>query len=334
MARRTEADSDNWPVLEENTLVGGAAPPPAGYYPPPAPPPDRRLGMGMLLGILTVLLVAAGIALAWFLTHRDSKNHVTTVLVSTPPPASTQAQATTPTKARAVRKAAVPTVIGMPISDAKAVFDKLGLRTTVTQVTSNRRPGTVVDQAPEPGAKLAKGSYVTLSVVRATSTGATTTTAATSTAPAATTTAPAPAPQPTAATMPDVTNQTEAAAAQSMSSAGLLPSIFFVPGSDPLGTVEQQAKAAGTKLAYHAHVQINVSSGPGDKPKETVPNVIGKTLQDAVSSLNGAHLRLIFVKLPVTVRTQAGKVVQQSPLGGNQAPQNAQVLVFLGALKG
>ena len=46
------------------------------------------------------------------------------------------------------------------------------------------------------------------------------------------------------------------------------------------------------------------------------------------------HLRLIFVKLPVTVRRQAGKIVQQSPLGGNNAPQNAQVLVFLGAYRG
>jgi beta-lactam-binding protein with PASTA domain len=119
-----------------------------------------------------------------------------------------------------------------------------------------------------------------------------------------------------------------------MSSAGLLPSIFFVPGSDPLGTVEQQAKAAGAKLAYHAHVQINVASGTGDKPKETVPNVIGKTLQDAVSSLNAAHHRLIFVKLPVTVRSQAGKIAHQSPLGGNHAPQNAQELVFLGAYRG
>ena len=35
----------------------------------------------------------------------------------------------------------------------------------------------------------------------------------------------------------------------------------------------------------------------------------------------------------VTSRTQAGKVVQQSPLAGNSAPQNAQVVVFLGAFK-
>ena len=49
--------------------------------------------------------------------------------------------------------------------------------------------------------------------------------------------------------------------------------------------------------------------------------------------MNGAHLRLIYVKFPVTSRSQAGKIVQQSPLAGGHAPQNAQVLVFLGAYR-
>jgi eukaryotic-like serine/threonine-protein kinase len=347
VARTTDAETDSWPTVGEETLVGGGAPPPAGYYPPPPPPaPDNRLGAGMLLGLMTALLIAAGIAVAWFLTHRDKKAQVTTVLVSTPAPTATTTQSvpTTTTKATgvvAVKKVELPRVIGMPVSDAKAIFDHLKLKTTVTQVSSKKKAGTVVDQAPKPGQKLARGSFVTLAVAEATprsntttQEATTTTQPATSTQPAATTTAPAPPSQPTTATMPDVSNQTEAAAAQAMNSAGILPSLFFVPGTDPLGTVEQQAKPAGTKLTYHSHVQINISSGPGDKPKEQVPNVIGKTLQNAVSSLNAAHLRLIFVKLPVTVRNQAGKIVQQSPLGGNQAPQNAQVLVFLGAYRG
>ena len=342
----TEAPADTWPTnggdpvyvrRSEDTLIGGSPPPPV-YSTPVAPPPDRRVGTGMLLGLAALLLVAAGIAVAWYLTHRDTKSQVTTVLVTTSPPATTQqSQATTTRKPVAVKKADVPRVVGMPVSDAKAVFDKLGLKATVTQVTAGQTAGTVVGQAPKAGVKLARGSYVTLAVAKAnssTTTQSSTTTPATTTAPAATTTAPTPTPLPTSATMPDVTNQTEAAAAQAMSAAGILPSLFFVPGSDPLGTVEQQAKPAGTKLAYHAHVQINVSSGPGDKPKESVPNVIGKSLQDAVSTVNGANLRLIYVKLPVTARSQAGKIVQQSPLGGNQAPQNAQVLVFLGAYRG
>jgi hypothetical protein len=205
MARRTEAEPDSWPVLDEDTLVGHGAPPPppSGYHPPPAPPPDHRLGTGMLLGILTVLLVSAGIALAWFLTHRDSKNQVTTVLVSTPPPTSTtQPQATTTAKAAPVEKAVVPRVTGIPVSDAKTIFDKLGLKTVVKQVAVKQPAGTVVGQAPRAGSKLAKRSYVTLAVAKAKPRQTTTTTPSTTTAPAATTTAPTPAPQPTTATMP------------------------------------------------------------------------------------------------------------------------------------
>ena len=227
---------------------------------------------------------------------------------------------------------AVPDVSGKSLADAQAALDKLGLDSTVTQVSSSDAPaGTIVDQAPKSGAKLAKGSMVTLSVAKqsgaqpqTTGTGATTT--------AQTTTSAAPT-APQTATVPDVTNQPEASAAQALNEAGILASLFFVPGSDPLGTVEQQAKSAGTTLPYHSHVQINISSGPGDKPSESVPTVVGKTLTQAVASLNAADLRLIYVKFPVTSRSQAGKIVQQSPLGGGHAPRNAQVLVFVGALQ-
>jgi beta-lactam-binding protein with PASTA domain len=134
--------------------------------------------------------------------------------------------------------------------------------------------------------------------------------------------------------MPDVSGQTEQAAVTSMIKSGILASLAFVPSDDPLGTVEQQAKPAGTKLPYHAHVQVNVSRGPGTKDDVAVPNAIGQTLMQAVATMNGAQLRLIYVKLQVTVKSQVGKIVQQSPLAGGKAPENAQVLVYLGVSSG
>ena len=56
----------------------------------------------------------------------------------------------------------------------------------------------------------------------------------------------------------------------------------------------------GHDRALPRHVQINLSTGPGQKPSETVPNVIGQTLQQALAAINGAHLRLIYLKYPVT----------------------------------
>jgi serine/threonine-protein kinase len=297
----------------------------------------------MLLALGAIALVALGILLAWLLLHRDSSSPqqtgTTVVITTTAPPTSTTAATPPPSAARK----AVPDLKGVKLADAQSRLSSLGLKTTTTPVTSTAQPaGTVIDQSPKAGAKVAKGATVTLSVVKApanaTTTAPATTNAQATTTTATTTGATTTAPtttvaQPQSATVPDVQGQTEAAAAQALGQAGILPSITFVPGTDPLGTVLEQAKSSGTTVPYHSHVQINISRGPNNNPLEQVPSVVGKTLQDAVSALQGAHLRLIYLKFPVTSRVQAGKIVQQSPLGGGQAPQNAQVLVFLGAYR-
>ena len=226
----------------------------------------------------------------------------------------------------------VPDLGGKSFADARAALDKLGLDSTRTQVTSGAPAGTVVDQAPKAGSKLAKGSTVTLAVSQAKAASAPATAEVTTTAP--TTTAAARPPQPQSATVPDVTQQSEAAAVQAMNGAGILPSLVFIPSNDPLGTVEQQAKSAGTTVPYHSHVQVNVSRGPGEKPDVVIPNVIGQSLHQAVATLNAAKLRLLYVRYPVSARSTAGKIVQQTPLGGGKAPQNAQVLVFLASYGG
>jgi serine/threonine-protein kinase len=181
----------------------------------------------------------------------------------------------------------------------------------------------VVDSSPKPATTPAPAPTTTSSATTQTTTPTTTQSVTTTAAPA----------QPQTAKVPDVTGQTEAAAVMAFGNAGILASIVFVPASDPLGTVIQQAKPAGTTVPFHSHVQINISRGPNNNPLVSVPNVVGKTLQEAVSTLNAAHLRLIYLKYPVTSQAQAGKVVQQTPLGGAQAPQNAQIVVYLGAFK-
>jgi len=276
----------------------------------------------MLLGLGALALVAAGIAIAWLLTHRsDDKQTATTVVVTTAP------STTVPPKV------AVPRFVGMKEQGALVRAGQVGLQPKEVFKPTKAPKGVVVSQRPPEGSELARGATVTLVVdstaqISTTATTPTTTQSAT-TAPATTAAAP---PQPQTATVPDVAGQKEAAAVTAFGTAGILASIVFVPGTDPLGTVVQQAKPSGTTVPYHSHVQINLSRGPNDNALVSVPNVIGKTLQDAVSALNAAHLRLIYVKYPVASQTQAGKVVQQSPLSGVQAPQNAQIVVYLGAL--
>jgi eukaryotic-like serine/threonine-protein kinase len=323
----TQPPEDGWPTLEEPTLVTRDPAPPQPPYAPP-PPPDRRIGAGMLLALGAIGLVAIGILIALLLTRDDNKQSTTVVVTNQTQPPTTTAGATTTPVAPAGAKLEVPDLIGKQASQARATLEKLGLQAALTSVTDTKPPGTVVDQQPPAGSKARKGAVVTLSVAHASTTGTTSTSTGTttSTSTAATTTTAAPA----NATVPDVTGQSESAAVSALSRAGILPSLVFVPGSDPLGTVLQQAKQSGTTVPYHSHVQVNLSRGPGEKEDEQVPNVIGRTLTDAVGAVNAAHLRLIYVRFPVSTSSQVGKIVQQSPLGGGKAPQNAQVLVFLG----
>jgi beta-lactam-binding protein with PASTA domain len=320
---------DAWPIAEAPTVISHedtiVVAPPEDY------PPDRRIGTGMLLALGVVALLALGIVLGYLLTHRRQGHPVTTTVVTT--------AASAPSPA-AGSKVAVPRLIGMQEQTALARLGQLGLRPKVIFQHTSTSNGLVVSQAPIQATKLANGSPVTLVITRtqtptATATTTATTNASTTTASttAPTTTAPAASPPPQNATMPDVVGENEAGAVQALSKVGILASLFFVPSQDPLGKVEQQAKAAGTTVLLHTHVQINLSKGPNDTTSAQVPNVIGQTLPQALSTLNNAHLRLIYLKLPITERAKAGTIVQQSPLGGGQAPQNAQILVYLGAYR-
>jgi beta-lactam-binding protein with PASTA domain len=245
-------------------------------------------------------------------------------------------------------KVSVPRFVGMKEQDALVRAGQVGLKPKEVFHPSKAPKGTVISQNPQEGTEVPRNSEVKLVVdsnPKPTTTTAQTTTASTTTAP--TTTAPtttagtttstpttnAAPPQPTSATVPNVTGQTESQAATAFGNAGILASVVFVPGQATLGTVAAQGKPANSTVPYHSHVQLNISRGPNNNPPQTVPNVVGQTLQQAVSSVNGHQLRLIYLKYPVTSRTQAGKVVQQSPLAGGQAPKNAQVIVYLGSYK-
>lgn len=234
-------------------------------------------------------------------------------------------------------KVSVPAVTGQTQAAAQAALQSAGLTAHTVTVPAAQPRGQVTAQHPAAGQSQPKGSTVRINVSDGSSSGTSTsaskttkTTTAATTAP--TTTAASTPPQPTTASVPAVTGSDLQAAVQQLNGAGFLASIQYIPGTDPLGTVLEQSPSSGASAKTRSHVTINASSGPGQKTGETVPDVTGQTLHGAVAGANGAHLRLIYVKLPVSTRAQAGKVVEQTPAAGKQAPQNAQILVYLGAL--
>jgi beta-lactam-binding protein with PASTA domain len=280
--------------------------------------PDRSIGMGMLVALALVALAVAVAAVAWLLTHRTN---------SRPQSAGTSGGA-------AAQSVAVPELVGLSEQAALIQLGHAGLTPKLVRRPSGPRDDLVVEQRPVSAATIARGSAVTIVVdpIRAAAAGSKPV-AGSKPKPTVPATVAPKAPALPQSTVPDLSGKSEADAVDTLDQAGLLPSIVFVPSQDPLGTVEAQSQSAGTSLPASARVQINLSQGPNMTVRETIPNVVGKTLTDAVGALNVSHLRLIYIKRPVPTRTDVGKVIQQTPLSGGLAPQNAQILVFLGVFK-
>ena len=156
----TDTETDRWPTPDADTgvvygnhetLVGGT-PPPGATPPPPPPGPDRRIGAGMLLAIVALALAAAGVAIAYFLTHRDSNAQpaTTTVIRSTAP------------KPAAAKNVAVPRVVGLKEQPALLRLAQLGLRPKEVYRPTKQPKGIVVSQKPKEATEAKKGSQVLL----------------------------------------------------------------------------------------------------------------------------------------------------------------------------
>jgi serine/threonine-protein kinase len=86
------------------------------------------------------------------------------------------------------------------------------------------------------------------------------------------------------------------------------------------GQVFQQGTAAGTRVDKATAVDIYVSLGP---PKVQVPNVMGKSRDDAIAALTEAKLK--YKVLTVFSKEEADTVVAQEPTGGRTVTQGSTV---------
>jgi beta-lactam-binding protein with PASTA domain len=279
----------------------------------PLPPerPENAIGRRVLIGLALLAIAAVGALAVWLLTHRGN---------------SGQTNAGATTSPVATKTATVPELVGLDEEAAMIQLGKAGLSPKIQQRTTGPTDGLVSSQRPPRSSKVRPGAAVTILLDRPRANPVPA--KPTSTSTSQTTTTPA-----KPATVPDLSGKDEQGAVQALYDATLIPSIVFVPAHDLLGTVEGQAKPAGTQIPANSPVQITISKGPGQNPDETVPDVIGKTLTDALSTINGQQLRLIYLKQPVTTPQQAGTILKQTPLPGDHAPRNGQVLVYLAAFR-
>ena len=219
----------------------------------------------------------------------------------------------------------VPDVVGTTSSEATATLQAAGLKVNVVGVPSSEPSGTVVAQNPAAGQETPTGSTVRLNVAQApgTTTGQTTTTQ-----PPATTTTQPPATAP--ATVPEAVGEELADAANAFAAEGLKVAVDYVPSEEPQGRVVAQARPAGTTLKRGDTVQLNVSVGSEPPAAASVPNVVGRRLDEARQALEQAGFEVLAPE-----RTGGGQVTNtsavasQTPAAGASIPGGSLVILYV-----
>ncbi|HUP85385.1 MAG TPA: Stk1 family PASTA domain-containing Ser/Thr kinase [Acidimicrobiales bacterium] len=309
---------------------------------PPAPPPKR--GTGAFVVLLLVLLAVLG-GLLWFVAKETgiiggdkveliemplvlgkTQEEATTTLeglgldvtVDTQPsdqqdpgkvfgqdpPAGNQVNkgaAVTIKVAAEAQKVKLPNFVGKDVDDARDLAEAAGLNLRVKEEPSATIDADkVISQAQPPSTEVAKGSAVDVVVSSGKNQKA----------------------------VPDVAGSDLADAANELGQAGFKTKTIREPSSSvDEGKVIRTDPDAGTRVPEGDTVTIVVSSGA---EQITVPNVLGKTGDEARSEIEAAGLVYKEAATAPSNADQDGKVVQQNPSGGTKVEKGTTVTVRLG----
>jgi eukaryotic-like serine/threonine-protein kinase len=188
----------------------------------------------------------------------------------------------------------VPRVVGADQASAQAKLRQEGFTTDAVPKTSDRPKGEVIGQDPSGGSQADKGSTVTLTV----SDG------------------------PAQVRVPPVTGISADAAKSRLKKAGLKPNAHRESSdSVPTGVVISSSPDEGSTVDVGSTVALTVSNGP---QQVSVPDVTGKTADDATAELQSAGLQVSRTEQESQDRP-AGTVLSQSPAGGTAVNKGATV---------
>jgi len=198
-------------------------------------------------------------------------------------------------------KTTVPSVEGLSSTDAVSRLADANLKWKITQVTSDRDTGTVIDQAPSAGASVDQGSVIKLKVSKG--------------------------PQPVA--VPNVVGSSFASASSQLQGLGFAVARKDVDSNQPADTVVAQSPSPGSSAVPGATITLSVSKGPKTKP---VPDVTSQDQTSAQEQLKASGFRVRIVTQPVTDSAQDGIVLNQDPQGGTEAAPGTVVTIVVGKL--
>ena len=161
----------------------------------------------------------------------------------------------------------VPTVVSLPKAVAVKRVTGAGFNAQIRFTPSSTEKGSVVAQAPEGGARLSQGGTVALTVS---------------------------AGKPKLG-VPDVVGLPVATAVKKLKVAGLGWNQRVVFASAPPGRVTAEQPAAGAAAKKGSTVALTVSKGP---QRVVVPNVVGRSRDDAIARLRSAGLHAAVFSVP------------------------------------
>ncbi len=194
----------------------------------------------------------------------------------------------------------VPNVVGVDQATAKSALEERGFTVKVEEAPNVLDDEIVFEQAPQGGTRADKNSEVTIKV----STG------------------------PEVVTVPNVIGKQKDAAQQILEERGFVVTLAEEADDDaPIGTVIRQDPLGGSELDSGSTVKITVSSG---EKEYTVPNVVGKTEEDAVDALRNAEGDFVVKTLRETSATVAeGRVIRTDPAPGTETSKGATVTIVV-----
>ena len=212
------------------------------------------------------------------------------------------------------RAVPVPSVIGSTQSSATSDLRRAGFKVAAKEIQASEPRGTVVTQTPAPATRAARGSVVTISV----SSGPATTTGPTTTQP------------PSGRAIPNVVGLSQRDAVARLQSAGFRVDSYPADSSRPRGTVISQRPEGGKRASPSSRIRIDVSLGSGERPLRTIPDVIGRTENEAKQMLVELGFTVRSVDRPAADSSQRGAVLAQEPAAGGRASAGSQIVLSIG----
>jgi len=241
------------------------------------------------------------------------------------PSLNVKTKSTLATRAQEVYVLRAPDVVGQPVSSARAILEKgrLQVGRETAQVTSEHRPGTVMNQDPRPGTAMQAGASVNLWV--ATPPRVVPVPGGRVPGGSDRSDVPTPTPQPQLVIVPNLVGQPVDVAAAVLGKPGLGLGDRRRQESDAAaGTVIAQSPVAGTRVKPGTSVDVTIAASA----LVAVPDLTGETPRDAARLLRRAQLGLGQERQRES-EARPGTVIRQSPTPGTRVPRETLVNVLV-----